>query len=396
MSEESHAIPLPKAEFFDQRHAGNLPLVLPVAGGVAIVICAIWAYFQPDQFAFSWLFAFIYFFTLVIGSMFWTLVHHATDAEWTVVVRRVLENVAVLIPYVFIFFIPLLFFSPTIWKWWNLPVEGMLAEKQPYLSHWFFYVRLGFYVCVLTMIAWGMMRNSTAQDADGHPRYTLKMRWWAFFGIPFMAICLTLAAVDWLMGLDYRWFSTMWGVYIFAGSAQSGMCLLVLLVTWLRKKGYLQFVTIEHYHIMGKLMLAFCVFWAYIGFDQYMLTWYANIPEETMYFIRRNVGSWRWVSTFLVFLRFFVPFVFLLQQGVKKSKWICIVAGWLLFMQLVDMYVVVMPMYKRYGFSPSLLDLISLVAIGAPLASIFIRNLGKNSLFPVRDPRLELSLKLKN
>ena len=396
MSEDTHAIITPKAEFFDQRHAGNLPLVLPLAGGVSILICAVWGFFDPQQFAFSWLFAFTYFFTLVVGSMFWTLVHHATDAEWTVVVRRVLENVAVLIPYVFIFFIPLLFFAPTLWKWWNLPVEGIIAEKQPFLSHGWFWGKLVIYFCVLTGIAYGMMRNSTGQDADGHPRYTIWMRRIAFAGIPGLAVCVTFGAVDWLMGLDYRWFSTMWGVYIFAGSAQSGMCLLVLLVTALRKKGYLQFVTQEHYHIMGKLMLAFCVFWAYIGFDQYMLYWYANIPEETAYFIRRNIGSWQILSTFLVAFRFFVPFVFLLQQGVKKSKMIIYVAGWLLLMQMLDMYIVVMPMLHHTGFAPHPLDFFSLVAIGAPLAFVFIKNLGKNSLFPVRDPRLELSLKLKN
>ena len=370
--------------------------MLPLVGAVALVTCAVWAHFQPDQFAYSWLFAFIYFFTLTVGSMFWTLVHHATDAEWSVVVRRVLENVAMLIPWVFLFFIPLLFCAPTLWKWWDLPIEGILADKQPYLSHNWFWGKLILYAIILTLIAWRMLANSTAQDADGHPRYTIRMRKIAFAGIPGMAVCLTFAAVDWLMGTDYRWFSTMWGVYIFAGSAQSGMALLILLTTWLRKKGYLQFVTLEHYHIMGKLLLAFCIFWAYIGFDQYMLIWYANIPEETSYFIRRNTGSWQILSLGMVIFRFFVPFVFLLQQSVKKTNLICYVAGWLLLMQMLDMYIIVMPMFKRYGFSPSPLDLIALVAIGAPLAFIFIKNLGKHSLFPVRDPRLKESIKLTN
>ena len=242
-----------------------------------------------------------------------------------------------------------------------------------------------------------MLCNSTKQDADGHPRYTITMRKLSFAGIPILAICMTFASVDWLMGLDYKWFSTMWGVYIFAGSAGSGMCLLVLLTTFLRSKGYLSFVTMEHYHIMGKLMLAFCVFWAYIGFDQYMLIWYANIPEETSYFIRRNVGSWNFWSTFLVVFRFFIPFPILLLQGIKKNpKYLCMVAGWILFMQMVDMYIVVMPMFHPKGFSPSLLDLLALIAIGAPLAFIFIKNLGKSSLFPVRDPRLANSIKLTN
>ena len=136
MSDQAHENSQPKAEFFDQRHAGNLTLVLPVVGIVALVASFIWGFFNAEQFAYSWLFAFTYFFTLAVGSMFWTLVHHATDAEWTVVVRRVLENVAVLIPYVFIFFIPLLFCAPILWKWWDLDPHRMrmIADKQPYLN----------------------------------------------------------------------------------------------------------------------------------------------------------------------------------------------------------------------------------------------------------------------
>jgi len=399
MSEQAHAFTQPEAEIFDQRHAGNLPLVLPLAGAAALVISLIWGWFDPKQFAYSWLFAFIYVFTLVIGALFWTLVHHATDAEWSVVVRRVLENVAALIPYVFIFFIPLLFCAPMLWRWWSMdPASNeLLAAKQPYLSQWFFYVRLVVYFLALSWIGRGMLRNSAAQDADGHPRHTIAMRRIAFAGIPLMAISLTFGAIDWLMGLDFKWFSTMWGVYIFAGSAGSGMCLLVLLTTFLRSKGYLKHVTMEHYHIMGKLMLAFCVFWAYIGFDQYMLIWYANIPEETSFFIRRNIGSWNYLSMFLVFFRFFIPFPILLMQGLKKDpKWICIVAGWILFMQLIDMYLVVSPMYHPAGITPSLLDPLALLAIGAPIAFIFIKNLGKHSLMPLRDPRLRESMKLTN
>lgn len=397
MSYHSHDNSTPKAEFFDQRHAGSMLLVLPVVGLLALAGSAVWFVIDRHQFAYSWLFAFFFFFTLGVGSMFWTLVHHATDAEWTVVVRRLPENVARLIWITLLFFIPLLFCAPILWKWWNMdPNHGQLADKSAYLNHPFFYGRLVFFFAIFWLVPKMIMRNSVAQDADGHPQYTLNMRWWSFFGIPFMGVCLTFAAIDWLMGMDYRWFSTMWGVYIFAGSAQSSMALLILMVTALKSKGYLKFVTIEHYHIMGKLLLAFCIFWAYIGFDQYMLIWYANLPEETSYFIRRNIGSWNILSTFMVACRFFLPFVFLLQQSVKKTWLIYAVSSWLILMQLLDMYIIVMPMYKRDGFAPSFMDLIALLAIGAPLAFIFLKNLGKQSLFPARDPRLPESLKLSN
>jgi len=201
------------------------------------------------------------------------------------------------------------------------------------------------------------------------------------------------------MGLDYHWFSTMWGVYLFAGAAGSSMSLLVLIITALKAQGYLKVVNEEHYHIMGKFMLAFTIFWAYIGFSQYMLIWYANIPEENIYFIIRNQGSWNVLSTALVVCRFFLPFPILLTQWVKKDprrlRW---VAGWVIGMQLLDMFVITMPVLKKTGFG--VVDVIyaicPLVGIGGFLGYFFLRNLTKDYLFPTKDPRLALSLHLHN
>ena len=399
MSDHS-SIPQPKAEFFDQKSVGTLKTVLLLLGAVGIAGTILLGIKAPDQFAYSWLFAFVYFFTIAVGCLFWTLVHHAVDAEWSVVVRRVLENVASLIPYIFLFFIPLICSAPILWKWWNIPigVDEILDQKRPFLSHWFFFTRLALYFIGLTSVALLMKRNSVRQDADGHPRYTIAMRKLAFIGIPVMAVSLTFGAVDWLMGLDYKWFSTMWGVYIFAGAAGSGMSLLVLLVTGLRKGGYLtHVVTREHYHIMGKLMLAFTVFWAYIGFSQYMLIWYGNIPEETSYFLRRNVMSWNLMSMALVFGRFLLPFPFLLLQATKKNpRYLCIVAGWILCMQMLDMYIIVLPMLHQSGVAFHPLDLFALLAIGAPIAWLFLTSLSKQSLLAARDPRILESIKLTN
>jgi hypothetical protein len=216
-------------------------------------------------------------------------------------------------------------------------------------------------------------------------------------GIPAMALSLTFAAIDWLMSLDFHWQSTMWGVYIFAGSAGSAMALLVLIVTALRKSGHLQLVNTEHYHIMGKFMLAFSIFWAYIGFSQYMLIWYANMPEETSYFVRRTTETWWYLSLFLVIGRFFMPFPFLLFQGTKKNpKYLCIVAGWILCMQFLDLYVVILPMFHQKGVALNLLDITSWVGIGGTLGFFFVKSLSKSSLFPVRDPRVQESIRLSN
>ena len=144
-------------------------------------------------------------------------------------------------------------------------------------------------------------------------------------------------------------------------------------------------------------MFAFCVFWAYIGFGQYMLIWYANLPEETQYYLIRNTESWWYLSMLLVFGRFFGPFVILLLQSLKKHpQQLCWVAAWILFMQLLDMYLVVLPALHGTGVHVSIWDFVALIAMTATLAFVFLRIVGKSSLFPVRDPRLVESLRLVN
>ena len=223
------------------------------------------------------------------------------------------------------------------------------------------------------------------------------MRKFGIGGIPALALCLTFAGVDWLMGLDYHWFSTMWGVYLFAGAAGSSMSLLVLIVSALKKQGYLKVVNDEHYHVMGKFMLAFIIFWAYIGFDQYMLIWYANIPEETIYFRLRNTESW-WYLQPVPGRRAAssCPSRCCSSRYIKKTNLINYVAGWILLMQLLDIYVIVLPALHRTGFAPASSILLRFVGIGGILGWLFFKNIGQSNLFPTRDPRLLASLKLSN
>jgi hypothetical protein len=396
-----HDLPPPEAEKFDPKHAGSLPTICLAVGGVGLLVSLIGLLVPSfrEQFAFSWLFAFTYFFTIIVGCLFWNCLHHATDSDWSVLVRRQLENVASLLPYLAVFFIPVLFGLSYLFEWWDMSPasDSMLWDKRQYLSHEFFLIRAALYFLVLGTIAWALRRHSIAQDSDGLVKHSFSMRNLGVGGIPAVAVGITFAGVDWLMGLDFRWFSTMWGVYLFAGAAGSSMSLLVLIVTALKSRGYLKAVNMEHYHTMGKFMLAFSIFWAYIGYSQYMLIWYANIPEETVYFQIRNTNGWWYLSTFLVAFRFFVPFIVLLLQWTKKTpKYLGIVAGWILFMQLVDIYVVVLPALHKDGVSPSVFDLTSLLAIGGFMGWLFFQRIGKSFLFPTRDPRLAASIKLTN
>ena len=400
MSDRLHNAPTPEGEYFESGRFAGLSVLLGVIAFVALALCGAGAAIDPKQFSFSWLFAFGFFFTLCAGCFFWTIVHYATDAEWTVVVRRQLENIAVLFAVLAILFIPILLLRHHLYEWMNIAPgkEATLDSKRAYLNLNFFILRAAFFLGFFIIASQLLRRFSVRQDKDGNPQFTIRLRKVAFASLPLFALCLTFGAFDWLMSLNYRWFSTMFGVYIFAGAAGSSMALLVLVITALQRAGYLKnVVTREHYHIMGKWMFAFCVFWAYIGFGQYMLIWYANMPEETQYYLTRNTESWWSLSMLLVIGRFFGPFAILLLQSIKKHpRQLCYVAAWILLMQMLDIYLVVLPALHGTGVHVSLWDFAALIAIGATLAFAYLRIVGKTSLFPVRDPRLVESLKLVN
>jgi hypothetical protein len=388
------------AEQFDPAVGKKFSSLSFAVSAIGILVSAFGLFTSREQFAFSWLFGFVLIFTLCAGALFWTILHHATDSEWGILVRRQMENVAGILPALSIFFLPLLLLcAPILWKWWNIApgVDPLLDAKSAYLNHTFFTFRYVLFFVGLGGVATVLARRSIAQDEDGAAAHTFAMRKAAIIGLPVFGVCLTFAAVDWLMGLDYHWFSTMWGVYIFAGAAGSSMALLVLIVTGLKNAGYLKAVNVEHYHIMGKFMLAFTVFWAYIGYSQYMLIWYANIPEETIYFKIRNTESWHLLSTFLVVGRFFIPFPFLLFQSTKKNpKVLCGVGAWMISMQILDLYVIVLPSLHQTGISPSIYDVAAVAAVGGAASGLFFRKLSSSCLFPRRDPRLAGSVNLHN
>src|SRR5881628_3426895 len=387
MSERSHTVPAPEGEYFESSRFAGLSLLLGSVALVALVLCAVGAVVNPHQFSYSWLFAFAFFFTLCVGCFFWTIVHHATDAEWSVVVRRQLENLAALLVVLALLFVPILLLRHHLYPWMDIPPghEPALDSKRAYLNWSFFLGRAVLFLGFFAAAALALRRLSVRQDKDGNPRFTIGMRKMAFISLPMFALCLTFGAFDWLMSLNYHWFSTMFGVYIFAGAAGSSMSLLVLVITALRQAGYLKdVVTLEHYHIMGKWMLAFCVFWAYIGFGQYMLIWYANMPEETQYFITRNTESWWALSMLLVIGRFFITFGILLLRSIKKNPHqLSILAGWMILMQMLDMYLIVLPALHGTGVHVSIWDFLCPVAIGTTLAFIYVRLLSRTSLFPV-------------
>ncbi|MES2310329.1 MAG: hypothetical protein V4507_15860 [Verrucomicrobiota bacterium] len=385
---------------------------LLVIGVLGLIGAGVGCYLNPIAFNFSWLFAFMVFYTMAAGSFFWMVVQHATNSGWNILVRRQLENVVGVFWVLALFFIPMLPFwgsrLHSIWPWLNPEVTGhdpLYHAKAGYFTMGFdapvfFYVRLLIYFGTF----WGMgswfRRRSIQQDSDGHPIHSVKMRKVSYGMIALFAISITFSAIDWMMSMDYHWYSTMWGVYIFAGSAGASLALLVIILHSLKAKGYLQLVNEEHFHIIGKLMLAFTIFWSYVAFSQFMLIWYANIPEETIFYKIRNTPQWFPLSIGMLFGHFIVPFLWFLGQSSKKVPWrILAGAAWMIFVHMCDLYWIILPVIRQSPiphWKHFLLDVSCVLGIGCIVAAVFLRNLTKANLYPVKDPRLDESIHVKN
>jgi len=351
--------------------------------------------------AFAYLLNFAFFLSLALGGLFFVLVQHLTNAGWSVVVRRLAEGFAATLPWLAVAFVPLLLGLHPLYHWSHaeaVAADPLLQAKAPYLNTGFFVVRwVGYFAAWLWMVRYFVGR-SMAQDGSGDHRLTVQMQRRAALAVLVYAVTVTFAAFDLLMSLDPHWYSTIFGVYFFAGAFLGAIALLIVVATGLQRAGLLRrVITREHYHDLGKLLFAFVVFWAYIAFSQYMLIWYGNIPEETNWFLRRQTNGWGWVGLALVFGHFVAPFVALLSRYSKRRKHLLVVAAaWVLAMHWVDLFWIVMPQASPERAAFPLVNLTLLVSLGGVMAASFAHRLRERALVPERDPRLVESLTFEN
>ena len=379
----------------------RLPWVGLGVGALALAVSLVLRTGDAKQFAFSWLVAFLFFLSLALGALFFVLIHFATQAGWGIVVRRLAENTMGTLPLFALLFVPVTLGMGELFPWIHGIAEGkdhVLVGKAPYLNTSFFVGRAVFYFACWSAIALYYMRRSREQDATGSLAISVTLRRFSGPAIIVLALTQTFAAVDWIMSLNPYWYSTIFGVYWFAGSFVSFFAFLTLVVLALRRAGLMaDVVGTEHFHDLGKLMFAFTVFWAYIGFSQYFLIWYGNIPEETIFFRQRAIGSWSSVSLLLAAAHFIVPFFFFMPRTVKRNPGLLAIgATWLILMHGVDLYWLVMPGVHPAGVSLGLLDVTTFLAVGGFFFSAVSFLMLGSPLVPVGDPRLPESLSFEN
>jgi hypothetical protein len=374
--------------------------IAAAVAAVALGLTAAGAAWDPRQAVASYLVA-VYWLGIALGALILLGALHAAKARWPVVLRRFLETIPQTLPLFALLFIPIALGLKHVFVWAEpAGLTGELAHavahKRPWLNVPFFLVRAAVYFAVWILVANLLRSWSVRQDLAGGHDLTLKQRRLGAGALPFLALTLSFASFDWMMSVDPRFFSTIFGVYWFAGSFMGAFAVLIIATAATRDlpDHFGHHLGADHVHSLGKFLLAFTAFWAYIAFSQFMLIWIANIPEEVPWYIVRTGSPWGWVGIFLALGHFVLPFFALLSRDLKRDpRKLSVVAAWLLLVHWVDVHWVIMPHVHQAGPSPSWMDLTAFVGVGAAALAFLVFRMRGAATIPVRDPYLEESLR---
>ena len=384
--------------------ASRLSQLAFVVGGVALAGAVVLGLSDLAKLQRAYLTAFMYVLSVGLGALWFVAIQHLTNAKWSVVVRRVAEILANNMLLVGVLSLgvvgPMMAGSTDLYAWLDherVHSDHILHHKAAYLNMTFFTVRWLIYFGFWIWLARRFFKMSVRQDKDGGDEISKALQRTSAPSMIAFALTLTFCAFDLIMSLDAVWFSTMFGVYYFAGCVLAGYSSLALALMWVQKHGRLTAsVNQEHYHDIGKMMFAFTVFWAYIGFSQFLLIWYADIPEETHWYHWRFEGGWKVVSALLLVLHFAVPFFGLMSRHMKRNKRrLAFWAVWLLVVHYVDLFWLIYP-NGGSAVPLGLLDILCLVGVLGLFVGVSARRARGVNLIPTGDPRLADSLAFEN
>lgn len=387
-------------------HAHSLFVKAGTVGAVALAASLLIGWTgDSGQFMHSYLIGYMFALQIVLGGVFWVTLQHLVGAKWSVVLRRLGELIAMNATLMAILALPIVmpifFGNASLYPWADVDrmhASHLLHHKLPYLNITFFAIRFVIYFGFWALASQFFFANSLRQDASGDHGLVRRMASFAPLFMILFALTVTFSSIDFLMTLTPEWFSTIFGVYYFAGCVIAVHSFMVLGMVWMQSKGrLLKSVSVEHYHDVGKMMFGFTVFWAYIAFSQFMLIWYANIPEETEWYKIRFEGDWKLVSAWLLIGNFVIPFFGLLSRHVKRSKRaLAFWAAYLLLCRFIDMYWLVKPKISHGHLSFHVLDITCAIGIVGIVIASTAYQARRVKLIPTRDPRLAQSLAFEN
>ncbi|HET8666610.1 MAG TPA: hypothetical protein VFM10_01440 [Terriglobales bacterium] len=372
--------------------------LFPRMGALAVAGAAVFfagLLIQPERAWLSLLLASVMLLSIGLAGIVFVCFSYVSGASWSVALRRVPEAMAALLPVGGVGLLAVLFFHPSLYPW----TKPAIANEMPPFRQWwlqldFFRARAIVFLVVWTLIGALIQRASRKQDADAAPRHTTRNVVRSALFLTVFGLTYWIAAYDWIMSLQPDWASTLFGFYNFAGLFVSGLAVLVILLAWLRKRAPLNaIITTQHLHDCGKLMFAFSTFWMYLWFSQYMLIWYANIPEEATYYAQRQQGMWASLLLLNVALNWGLPFLVLLPKRNKQSAGMLVkVAIALLVGRWLDLYIMITPPF--FGSQPQvgIFELAAMAGAVGIFAVVFFRRFRTAPAVPVNDPYLLESL----
>lgn len=364
---------------------------------IGIVTFALGLMKNPERAWTSYLVAFFFFACLGIGGLFWSSIQNVANAGWSVSIRRYAEAFTSFVPVILIGGLALLAGMKYLYPWANPEIVAenpVIAAKTAYLNTGFVAVRIVIFALGLFLFRVLLVGNSLKQDQSGDESLTRKNVPVSIAFLLFFAIFFSLFSVDLLMSLLPSWYSTIFGVYCFAGLFQAFMAFLALVIIFMKRGGWVKgYVTVEHLHDVVKYEKAFTIFWAYIAFSQFMLQWYANIPEETEYYIMRSQNGWMGISMALLFFRFIVPFLALLPRAAKRNEnHVILVSLLILAMQYIDIFWMVYPNFYEGHMTFGIWE----IGVFAGFLGIFLICLTtffkRHNVVAIKDPRMHEAL----
>jgi hypothetical protein len=366
----------------------QMPALL--VGIIGIIASAIGFFTNAPEFFKAWLPAFIFWFLIAAGALGILCLQYVTGGEWGVLIRRPLGAAARTIPLFLLFGLPIAFGLKHIYIWANHEIvkgDHLLELKSAYLNPTAWIIRALVYFALWTLWAWRLRILSVKFYKDRSPYVELSRRKWAAAGLLMIVLTLTLCSVDWVMSLEPKWYSSMFGIAFTVGAGLSAYAFVTFFLTTIsRTQAMLDILKPNHFRDLGNLMLAFTMLWAYTNFSQFLLVWYGNIKEETPYYTTRMHGVWGWMAAVLVLFHFFLPFFMLLMRNIKdRPSTIAIVTVIILVMRFVDVYWLIGPAHYPAHFHFSWITAFAFLGIGGLWLFAFIHQLKGQTIIPIHE-----------
>jgi hypothetical protein len=373
---------------------GPLPARYALLGAVLLVLGLIAAIGDSSAFFRAYLIAYLFWIGVTLGCLALLMLQHLTGGMWSLVLRRILEAGTRTLPLMAVAALPILAGMKSLYVWARAgQTDPVIVAKHAYLNPPFFVVRMVFYFACWFTLAHFLNKWSREEDRGVNLPQWIRLEGLSGGGLVLFGFTLNFAAVDWVMSLEPRWYSTIYGLLLMIGMTLTAMAFALIALIWLSEKEPLsRAVTPANFQDLGSILLMFVMLWAYLEFSQYLIIWGENLTEEIPWYLRRLQGGWGVVGLALVLLNFALPFSLLLFRHIKRRMHsLLIVATLVLVMRLVDMCWMVLPAFSDAQPAWRLVATIVLLSLGMGglWFAYFGWQLQQLPLLPANDPRME-------